>query len=94
MRINAAKPDIVWVGLGAPKQELWMYEHRGKIQSLMIGVGAGLDSHAGTVRRAPLWMQKHGLEWLYRLFSDPKRLAKRYFSTMPCYIWHAMICGE
>lgn len=93
-RINAAKPDIVWVGLGAPKQELWMYEHRGKIQSLMIGVGAGFDFHAGTVRRAPQWMQRHGLELLYRLFSDPKRLAKRYFSTIPCYIWHAMICGE
>lgn len=92
--INNTKPDIVWVGLGAPKQELWMYEHRGKIQSLMIGVGAGFDFHAGTVQRAPLWMQKHGLEWLYRISQDPKRLAKRYLSTIPSYIWHAMICGE
>ena len=71
-----------------------MYEHRGKIQSLMIGVGAGFDFHAGTVQRAPLWMQKRSLEWLYRISQDPKRLAKRYLFTIPCYIWHAMICGE
>lgn len=79
--INDARPDIVWVGLGAPKQEKWMYKHKGVINGLMIGVGAGFDYHAGTIRRAPLWMQKCSLEWFYRLMQDPKRLFKRYFVT-------------
>lgn len=80
-RINASGASIVWVGLGAPKQERWMYEHRGKINALMLGVGAGFDFHAGTVKRAPEWMRKHYLEWLYRLIQDPKRLWKRYVET-------------
>lgn len=80
-RINASGASIVWVGLGAPKQEQWMYEHRGKINALMLGVGAGFDFHAGTVRRAPEWMRDHYLEWLYRLMQDPKRLWKRYVET-------------
>jgi N-acetylglucosaminyldiphosphoundecaprenol N-acetyl-beta-D-mannosaminyltransferase len=76
--INNSKADFVWVGLGAPKQEIWMHEHKDKIQSLMIGVGAGFDYHAGKIKRAPMWMQKLSLEWLYRLFQEPKRLFKRY----------------
>lgn len=80
-RINGAGPDIVWVGLGAPKQERWMYAHRGCINGLMIGVGAGFDFHAGTVKRAPKWVQNIGMEWFYRLCQDPKRLWKRYVST-------------
>lgn len=80
-RINDSGADILWVGLGAPKQEQWMYEHRGKINALMLGVGAGFDFHAGTVKRAPAWMRNHYLEWLYRLTQDPKRLFKRYLST-------------
>lgn len=79
--INEAKADIIWVGLGAPKQERWMYEHRDKVSGVMIGVGAGFDYYAGTIRRAPMWMQKMSLEWLYRLMQDPKRLFKRYFVT-------------
>lgn len=79
--INDAGADIVWIGLGAPKQERWMYEHQGKINGVMIGVGAGFDYYAGTIRRAPMWMQKMSLEWLYRLMQDPKRLFKRYFVT-------------
>lgn len=79
--INTSNADIVWVGLGAPKQENWMYEHMDKIRGLMIGVGAGFDYHAGNIKRAPKWMQKCNLEWLYRLFQDPKRLFKRYFNT-------------
>lgn len=79
--INDARPDIVWVGLGAPKQERWMYYHMNRINALMIGVGAGFDYYAGNIKRAPLWMQKCSLEWLYRLMQDPKRLAKRYLST-------------
>lgn len=80
-RINESGADIVWVGLGAPKQEKWMYEHRDKINALMLGVGAGFDFHAGTVKRAPAWMRNHYLEWLYRLIQDPKRLWKRYVQT-------------
>lgn len=80
-RINASGADFVWVGLGAPKQERWMYEHQGKINSVMLGVGAGFDFHAGTVKRAPGWMRRHYLEWLYRLVQDPKRLWKRYVET-------------
>lgn len=80
-RINASGADIVWVGLGAPKQEKWMYEHRNKIHAVMFGVGAGFDFHAGTVKRAPDWMRRHYLEWLYRLVQDPKRLWKRYVQT-------------
>lgn len=80
-RINASGADVVWVGLGAPKQEKWMYEHRGKIHALMFGVGAGFDFHAGIAKRAPMWMQTHYLEWLYRLLQDPRRLWKRYVTT-------------
>ena len=80
-RINESGASILWVGLGAPKQEEWMYRHKGKIHCLMFGVGAGFDFHAGTVKRAPLWMRNHYLEWLYRLTQDPKRLWKRYVST-------------
>lgn len=79
--INIKSPDFLWVGLGAPKQEIWMYEHKNKINSLMIGVGAGFDYLAGNIKRAPWWMQNMGLEWLYRLMQDPKRLFKRYFTT-------------
>lgn len=80
-RINASGASIVWVGLGAPKQEEWMYRHKGKINAVMLGVGAGFDFHAGTVKRAPEWMRNHYLEWLYRLMQDPKRLWKRYVET-------------
>ena len=91
--INAAKPDFLWVGLGAPKQEIWMAEHKDKISSIMIGVGAGFDFHAGTVKRAPVWMQKCGLEWLYSLMQDPKRLWRRYVVTNSKFIWY-MIRGR
>ncbi len=80
-RINESGASIVWVGLGAPKQEKWMYEHQDKINALMLGVGAGFDFHAGTVKRAPSWMRNHYMEWLYRLIQDPKRLWKRYVET-------------
>ena len=80
-RINAAAPDFVWVGLGAPKQERWMAGHRGRIHALMLGVGAAFDYEAGNIQRAPGWMQRHNLEWLYRLMQDPARLLGRYLST-------------
>lgn len=78
-RINAAQPDVVWVGLGSPKQDLWMYQHRPLLNaSLLIGVGAAFDFIAGTKRQAPLWMRRSGLEWLFRLLTEPGRLWKRY----------------
>ena len=79
--INAADTDFIWVGLGAPKQEVWMSNHYGRVKGLMIGVGAGFDYYAGNIKRAPLWMQNLSLEWVYRLFQDPKRLFKRYAYT-------------
>ena len=93
-RINETKPDFVWIGLGAPKQEKWMVEHHGKIDGLMIGVGAGFDYYAGNIKRAPMWMQKSNLEWLYRLMQDPRRLFKRYLVTNTKFIWNAMIKGK
>ncbi len=86
-RINLSKADFVWVGLGAPKQERWMAEHQGRVQGLMIGVGAGFDYHGGRLKRAPLWMQEHSLEWLYRLRQEPVRLFKRYLITNTKYLW-------
>lgn len=86
-RINAAAPDILWVGLGAPRQENWMAENRGKVQALMVGVGGGFDCFAGNVKRAPEWMQKLCLEWLYRLLQEPRRLFKRYFVTNTRFLW-------
>lgn len=85
--INDTKPDVVWIGLGAPKQEKWMREHMDKVNGLMIGVGAGFDFLAGNIKRAPKWMQKCSLEWLYRLFQDPKRLFTRYMKTNFKFIW-------
>jgi N-acetylglucosaminyldiphosphoundecaprenol N-acetyl-beta-D-mannosaminyltransferase len=77
--INAADPDFVWIGLGMPKQEKWMAEHVGKIHAAaLLGVGAAFDFCAGTKPRAPRWMQQSGLEWVFRLASEPRRLAHRY----------------
>lgn len=85
--INEARPDFVWVGLGAPKQERWMAAHQGRVHALMLGVGAAFDYEAGNIRRAPRWMQRCNLEWLYRLLQDPKRLFKRYFVTNTKFLW-------
>lgn len=77
--INRLDPDCLWIGLGSPKQDYWMAQHRNKINvPVMIGVGAAFDFLAGTKKQAPRWMQKCGLEWLFRLLSEPKRLWKRY----------------
>lgn len=84
--INRAQTSVVFVGLGCPKQEKWMADHRGRIHAVMIGVGAAFDYHSGMIKRAPLWWQRHGLEWLYRLGSEPRRLFKRYFVTNTLFI--------
>jgi N-acetylglucosaminyldiphosphoundecaprenol N-acetyl-beta-D-mannosaminyltransferase len=77
--INSVHPDFLWVGIGAPKQELWMRDHQEKIKgTVMVGVGAGFNFLAGTLNRAPEWMKEAGLEWLFRLTKEPKRLWKRY----------------
>ncbi|HYD29487.1 MAG TPA: WecB/TagA/CpsF family glycosyltransferase [Azospirillaceae bacterium] len=87
-RINAARPDIVWIGLSTPKQERWMAVHLGRVTApVMIGVGAAFDFHAGTKRQAPRWMQRNGLEWLFRLVSEPRRLAYRYLVFNTLFLW-------
>lgn len=85
-QINDSGANVVFVGLGCPKQEKWMADHRGRINAVMIGVGAAFDYHAGVVRRAPLWWQRNGLEWLYRLGSEPRRLFKRYMVTNTLFV--------
>ena len=85
--MRSAKADIYWIGLGAPKQEIWMANHRDQLPGVMVGVGAGFNFYAGNIKRAPKWMQKAGLEWLYRLTQDPKRLLKRYFFTNIEFTW-------
>lgn len=90
-RINASKAEFIWIGLGAPKQELWMSRAKDRINGVMLGVGAGFAFHAGTKKRAPKFFQKAGLEWLYRLFQDPKRLLKRYLVTNTKFIWYTRI---
>jgi N-acetylglucosaminyldiphosphoundecaprenol N-acetyl-beta-D-mannosaminyltransferase len=85
-KINQSGAHVVFVGLGCPKQEVWMAEHRGAIKAVMVGVGAAFDYHAGTLRRAPLWMQQRGLEWLYRFVCEPRRLARRYLETNSVFV--------
>lgn len=78
-RLNDSEADIVWVGLGAPKQDVWMEIYRPVLNAtLLVGVGAAFDFIAGTKKQAPQWMQQNGLEWLFRLVSEPRRLWKRY----------------
>src|SRR3989344_2724314 len=96
-QINQSGANVVFVGLGCPKQEAWMASHRGRIRAVMLGVGAAFDYHAGTIQRAPLWMQKSGLEWLHRLCSEPRRLFKRYLHTNSVFVYRtlkAMLVGQ
>jgi len=85
--INAAKPDIVWVGLSTPKQEKWMAGHLNCIDApVLVGVGAAFDFLSGSKKQAPLWMQRHGLEWLFRLIMEPRRLWRRYIAIIPTFL--------
>lgn len=89
-RITAASPDLLWVGLGAPKQDLWVEEVRHRIQVAgILAVGAAFDFHGGAKRRAPRWMQRIGLEWLHRLASEPRRLLRRYAATNTRFVFLA-----
>lgn len=95
-RINAARPDLVFVGLGAPKQELWMARNAGRIHApVLAGVGAAFDFHAGVKAQAPRWMRRAGLEWCFRLLSEPRRLAVRYLVYNPafCLLLLCQACG-
>ena len=86
-QITTAAPDILWVGLSTPKQEKFMAEYLPKLDvTLMVGVGAAFDFHSGRVRQAPRWMQRSGLEWFYRLCSEPRRLGKRYLRNNPLFL--------
>ncbi len=92
-RVQRAAPDVLWVGLSTPKQERWMREHREMLNvPVMVGVGAAFDMISGKVQRAPLWMQEHGLEWLFRLGTEPQRLWRRYLVVIPKAAWS--VCWE
>lgn len=89
--INQAKPDILWVGLSTPKQERWMHAHRDLLDvPVMIGVGAAFDFLSGRKRQAPRWMQRSGLEWLFRMVTEPQRLARRYAQIVPTFMLRVM----
>ena len=89
-RVAEAKPDLLWVGLSTPKQEMWMEAHLRPLQAkVMIGVGAAFDFHAGLLRQAPRWVQKIGMEWFFRLCREPKRLWKRYLFNNPRFVYQA-----
>jgi len=89
--ITDSNTRILFVGLGCPKQELWMAEHKGKFSAIMLGVGAAFDFHAGNKPQAPTWMQAIGMEWLFRLLHEPRRLAKRYLYNNPRFILLALL---
>lgn len=89
--IQDARPDVVWVALGAPKQEIWMSDNWQKLApGILMGVGAAFDFHANTLKRAPEWMRKYSLEWLFRLLSEPKRLWKRYLVTNSLFVFYVL----
>jgi N-acetylglucosaminyldiphosphoundecaprenol N-acetyl-beta-D-mannosaminyltransferase len=90
--INSARPDIIWVCLGCPKQERWMFEHSTKIEAAaMVGVGQAFDIHAGNLRQAPRIMRENGLEWLFRLCIEPRRLWRRYLIYNSKFIYYNVL---
>lgn len=89
--IASSGANVVWVGLGCPKQERWMAEQKELLPpAVYVGVGAAFAFHAGTVKRAPRWMQKNGLEWLYRIYREPGRLLKRYVKHNSLFVWYVL----
>lgn len=90
-KMNASGADVIWIGISSPKQEFLMRDLQPLVRSTMLGVGAAFDFHSGAVSRAPTWMQKSGLEWLYRLCSEPKRLWKRYLVQGPQFVFRLML---
>jgi N-acetylglucosaminyldiphosphoundecaprenol N-acetyl-beta-D-mannosaminyltransferase len=91
-RINASGADVVWVGMSSPKQDMWMARMRLLLEApVLIAVGAAFDFHSGAVRQAPLWMQRSGLEWAFRLATDPGRLWRRYLIDNPWFLWELVL---
>lgn len=91
-KLNSSGAGMVLIALGCPKQEKWMAAHRGKVQAVMVGLGGAFPVYAGIHKRPPRFVQLSGLEWLYRLIQEPRRLWKRYFSTMPMFVW--LVCKQ
>lgn len=92
VRIQATNPDLVWVGLSTPKQERWMMEFRERLSgSILVGVGAAYDFHTGRLKQAPSWMREHGLEWLFRLGAEPRRLWRRYLIYGSQFVWNVSL---
>ncbi len=91
LAVNASGAKILFIGLGCPKQERWMAAHKGRIQAVMLGVGAAFDIHAGQTSQAPVWMQHAALEWLFRLVSEPHRLWRRYLYHNPRFLVLALM---
>jgi len=90
--VRDRQPDIIWVGLSTPKQERFMAEYLPKLETtVMFGVGAAFDFHAGRVSQAPRWMQRAGLEWFYRLCREPRRLGRRYLTNNPLFVWRLVM---
>lgn len=90
--INASEPDVVWVALGMPRQDIWAYEHKGRLNArVVIGVGAAFAFVAGTVKRAPQWMGNNGLEWLYRLIQEPRKCYRRSLIEGPRFWFHVAL---
>lgn len=90
--IETSNADVVWVGLSTPKQETWMYEHRDKLSvPAMFGIGAAFDLNTGRLKQAPAWMRENGLEWLFRLWAEPRRLWRRYVLSGSVFVWNVML---
>jgi N-acetylglucosaminyldiphosphoundecaprenol N-acetyl-beta-D-mannosaminyltransferase len=90
--INAASPDVLWIGLGCPKQELWMREHRDVLNvPVMVGIGQAFNIYAGTLKQAPRWMRESGLEWLFRLCLEPRRLWRRYLVYNTLFLYYVFL---
>lgn len=90
--INASSADVIWVGLSTPKQETWMYQHRDRLQApAMLGIGAAFDLNTGRLAQAPVWMRENGLEWLFRLLAEPRRLWRRYLVYGPVFAWNVSL---
>lgn len=88
-QINESGAGLVFVSLGCPKQERWMDRHRGQVQAVMVGLGGAFSVYVGEKKWAPVWVRKYGLEWCYRLLQEPRRLWRRYASTIPPFLWLA-----
>jgi N-acetylglucosaminyldiphosphoundecaprenol N-acetyl-beta-D-mannosaminyltransferase len=90
--LNAARPDVLWIGMTAPRQEKWVLHNRRRLRATVIAsIGAVFDYHAGTIRRAPDWVCRMGLEWLYRLLGEPRRLWRRTLVSAPQFLWFTLL---